>query len=62
MAHDPALVAEGALDRLCDGDPQQTANNLAEFQHVFTMLALDRMRERLRSQPNDELSINGQRL
>lgn len=54
----PAKTAEKAMDWLCEGDPLQTANNIAEFQHIFTMLALTRMRDRVLAQGmNDALAI-----
>lgn len=39
-------VAERALDRLCDdGDPERTAQRIAEFQREFTLGALQRLQD-----------------
>lgn len=44
---EPELVAEAALDRLCLGDPDATAERIGEFLTALTRQALDRLREGL---------------
>jgi hypothetical protein len=60
----PKKIAEGAMDRLCAGDPYKTSQNIAEFQFFFSELAAERLTERILTQyglkpewpPKDALS------
>jgi len=50
-AFDPRAVAEGTLDRCCEGDPWPTSRNLARFLASLARLAAWRCCDRVRNQP-----------